>query len=370
MKFHLSCQMPEPTDATSLYRGVGPLQTLRRQTNYDLELVVGGMVNWASLKGSDAVFLQRPALDNHVRMIDMAKANGKPVWVDYDDWLYGVPHFNKAARLYGKTNIQNNMSKLIAKADVVTVSTPFLKNQIVRIIEAIAKSPQQEKNLVLDPRKVVVVPNAYDLDIMSDLSEASKSPHQNKLVAWRGSGTHDKDLLNVTPNLASVIGRHLDWTYSFIGEPFWLSMEQLDQVPGAKETTVNIVETLDPIDYLAFMTTVKPAVMIVPLDDNPFNRSKSNIAWIEATHAGAVTIAPDFEEWRRPGILNYSTPEEFEKVLEDLLRGHVDGNFLWRQSRDFILENLTLPKVNQRRQDIINCLVERTPIGPIAEKWV
>lgn len=302
-------------------------------------------------------------------MISMAKANRKQVWIDYDDWLYGVPLFNKASRIYNNPAIQNNMSTMLAKADIVSVSTPFLQEQVRSIIRRIAKGAQSEPGLLLDPSKVVVVPNAYDMDLMNPLTEAAKPPHQNKIVAWRGSGTHDKDLLCVTPALKEAIGKHLDWTYNFIGEPFWLTIEMLDEVPGIKDSNVILTETIDPIDYLGFLEKTRPALMIVPLDDCPFNRSKSNIAWIEATHAGAVTLAPDFEEWRRPGIINYTDSKDFEVKLDSFLRGELDGGYQWRQSRDFIKNTLTLTKVNERRQDIINCLVEKCPIGPVAEKW-
>jgi hypothetical protein len=45
---------------------------------------------------------------------------------------------------------------------------------------------------------------------------------------------------------------------------------------------------------------------MVPLHVSDFNRAKSNIGWIEAVHAGAITVAPDFQEWRRPGVINYA----------------------------------------------------------------
>lgn len=323
----------------------------------DLTLLVGQMVNWATLKACDAVFLQRPATEDHVRIVDMAKANGKPVWIDYDDWLYSVPQSNRASRLYNNPKIQNNMSKMLAKADVVTVSTPYLGELIRNILKRIAKGSQTETDLLLNPDKVVVVPNAYDLDIMSSLDE--KASHQRKHMAWRGSGTHDKDLLGVTEAIASCVSRNKTWTYSFIGEPFWLSMERLDEAAGEGNQNIKVVETIDPIEYLAFLKTTLPAVMIVPLDDCPFNRAKSNIAWIEATHAGAVTIAPDFEEWHRPGIINYTDAADFEAKLDSFLRGEMDGNYLWSLSRDYVREKLTLDTVNLVRESVLRKLVGR-----------
>ncbi len=324
---------------------------------YELNIQFGLNVNWATLKGCDVIFLQRPATLDHVRMVDMAKANRKPVWIDYDDWLYGVPHSNKASRLYNNPAIQNNMSSIIAKADVISVSTPHLAGLVRSIIERIKKGSQSEPGLILDPDKVIVVPNAYDEDLLADL-KATKE-RQSKHLAWRGSGTHDKDLLGVTEELARCVSNHKDWTYTFIGEPFWLSLEILDKAAGEGSNNIQVAETIDPVEYLALLRITKPAIMIVPLDDCDFNRSKSNIAWIEATHAGAVTIAPDFEEWRRPGIINYKDAADFERKMESFLRGEIDGEKHWRLSRDFILDHLTLRDVNNVREGILLKLLER-----------
>lgn len=354
------CHMPNALDATSLYRGVGPLQSLRRRMGRDIEMRIGGDVNWGTLKGIDAVFMQRPAMDSHVQILNMAHANRKPVWVDYDDDLYHVPFNNRTFKLYSNPKIQNNISTLIAKADVLTVSTPQLAETFRAILEQIGRAQQKEPGLKLSPGKIHVVPNAYDIEHLDPLSDATKAPHQRNIVCWRGSGTHDKDLMAFTPEICKAVGRHLDWTYNFVGEPFWWTMEQLDQVKGVKPTTVIQTETIDPIEYFNFLKNTLPALMIVPLEDCPFNRAKSNIAWVEATHAGAVTLAPDWPEWQRPGIINYKDAYDFELKLETFLRGGNDGMALWKQSRDFILENLTLSKVNMLREVIVRDLVERS----------
>lgn len=354
----LMCFIPNPTDATSLYRAAGPLEALARSRG-DLDLIVNPEVNWRTLKAVDAVFMQRCMLPHHVQVADMAVANGKRLWVDYDDDLYTVPSWNPTYKLYGKAATQNNVTAILAKADVVTVSTPYLQARVREILEALRSATAEKPDPThrLSPSKVVVVPNAYDTELLAPLKGEPLEP-RNPLVMWRGSATHDKDLLIHTPALARVIGRHLDWTYNFVGDPFWLAMETIDAVPGLKPTSIIRTESLDPINYFGFLRLTRPALMIVPLEDNPFNRSKSNIAWVEGTHAGAVALAPDWDEWRRPGVLTYKDPADFEVKLEGFLRGAYDHARLWVESRDFIAENLALPKVNRIRDVLLRDLTE------------
>lgn len=346
---------PNPTDATSLYRGLGPLQALRRKMGGDINLIVAPEVNWATLKGSDAIFLQRPALDHHLTIVNMALASRKPVWVDFDDDLFRIPRCNPAARIYAK--LQNNMVAIVAKATVVTVSTEALAETLRAILKRVADGKQTEAGISTDQSKIVVVPNALDdelLDLPTDY------PCPGSLVTWRGSATHDKDLALVTEQLARVIGRNLEWTYQFVGEPFWWTMERLDEVPGLKPKSITQVEPLDPIVYFDFLKKVKPAVFIVPLQDIPFNRAKSNIAWIEATYAGAVTIAPDWPEWQKPGVIRYKDAADFEKVFGAALQG---GTFdladRWHKSRDYIEENLRLTTVNRVREVVLRGMIDR-----------
>jgi hypothetical protein len=347
--------IPAPTDATSWYRGVGPLQTLRRR-NGNFELVINPVADWSTLKGADCIFMQRPCADHHVKLATMAQLNRKPMWVDFDDDLYCVPPSNRTFGLYGNQKIQNNITEIVCRADYVSVSTPRIKDVFCAVMETI-KGNESPVGFKLDPNKVVVIPNAYDEELLNPLLGLMewKQQHQRKLVMWRGSGTHDKDLWEFTPELRAVVDMHREWSVNFTGEPFWLTIERLRDIGGQRITTT---ATLDPIEYLDYLTKTAPALVIVPLDEHPFNYAKSNCVWLEATHAGAVVLAPDWPEWRRPGILNYRDKDEFRIKLDGFCRGEVDGRHLWNLSREWIFSNLTLSVVNAKRAEILLAMYE------------
>lgn len=360
------CYLPNPTDATSLYRAVGPLQALRRRGV--VNLTINAPASWALMKSADLVFLQRPALDDHRRIVDLAKANRKPVWIDYDDDLFRIPLCNRAHRVYSKPDVQKNMVDMIAKADVVTVSTEALKELVTGILRGLAggglaDEALDEGEVSLVESKVVVVPNAYDEELLRPLRDAPlvDAREQAQIVSWRGSGTHDKDLAGVTRDLCRVVEERLQWTYCFVGEPFWWTIECLREVKGAKETNIFIAPTMDPIEFFGFWSRTRPAVVVVPLDDEPFNHCKSNIAWLEATHAGAVVVAPDMPEWRRPGVTIYGPGRSFHDALASVMAMSPDDRAaLHHLSATWIANNLTLDLVNTRRAAIINALSGRT----------
>jgi hypothetical protein len=108
--------------------------------------------------------------------------------------------------------------------------------------------------------------------------------------------------------------------------------------------------------YMDAFARLGPWLHIVPLANNGFNRSKSNLAWLEATAAGAVVLAPALEEWQRPGIVNYKDASDFGNKLSRLMDEfnapgcHPNVTL----SRAYIRENLSLRCLNAQRWEILN----------------
>lgn len=339
---------PNSTDATSFYRGVGPLARMKNIT-----IGTSPEVNWGALALTDALFLQRPYTIAATKTILMAKRMARPIWVDYDDDLYAVPPSNRTAALYRSKDTQNIITDAIAKAELVTVSTQALAEKFGSMLEAM-KGQSAEPHLILDPTKIHIVPNAYDERLAQPLSgEWRRKRHQRKLVAWRGSCTHDDDLWCFAKEIRASVSAHTDWTWAFVGDPFWLLIDDLKRIPNTRDTTVIQIPSMDPIEYFSFMRETAPALIIVPLRDCEFNRAKSNIAWLEGIHAGAVTLAPDWPEWRRPGVINYFGQEDFGKKLESFVRGEIDGAKLWEEGATYVKEHMTLGRQNILRSELV-----------------
>lgn len=322
--------IPTMTDATSLYRGVGPMAHLKKKRP-DINLTFVSEVNWAVLRMTDVVFMQRPFNDDHMTIARMAKDQHIPLWIDYDDDLFSVPSDNPTHKMYSQERIKKNVATIIAMADHVTVSTDFLKRKITSL----------NKN-------ITVVKNALDSDMFRRTEEQKKS--RNKLAMWRGSNTHMRDLMTVAGEICESMDSHPSWTFHFQGYNPWFITE------GAKNAVVGAA--VDIVQYFQLMQKIRPSIMMVPLADSDFNRSKSNIAWLEGAFAGSVTIAPEFDEWKVPGCFTYKEPHDFARVFKEVAM--LGDDVLNQQSEmawEYVQDCLTLDTVNKGRSDVLNSLL-------------
>lgn len=333
-KVKILAVIPNQTDATSFYRSGGPLLALKKSWE-ELDTFSVDRHNWFVHQMCDIVFLQRPYKKDHLDIVEMAKLNGKKVWVDFDDDLFNVPFSNPAYRIYGNDQSKFNIAKIISLADHVTVSTEPLKKLL------------QDPKAVLN-KNVTVVPNAFDDNMLKRPEKVSRK----KVVFWRGSQTHHQDLWCFQDEILDKrINGPKGWTWVFQGDKPWFLYEKL------KESAL-FGDPIDIIEYFKILLPrVNPLVTIVPLYDTVFNRSKSNIAWIEGCYAGATCLVPRWEGWENPGAVTYSDVTDFGIKLKDMLAGHYDLEKMSEEGWQYIQDNLLLSKVNQLRKDVILSLL-------------
>lgn len=330
-RLRVACMVPDPEDGTSWYRAMGPLNAMVREDSR-LELVLprksfegtGWSLSWDWLSSCDVLFCQRAFLEVHVQCVKMAIALGMPVWCEWDDLLWCVPHSNPKYELFSdEAGIRKRVEEMIRLSNVVTTTTAELASR-------------------LGP-KARVIPNA--------MHGTFHVERRRQYVAWRGAAGHEEDVCSVLPQLETLarLPQLSKWTWMFCGRTPWqvekaIPATRLEMVPGA----------LLPF-WVPLLGVLAPYILVVPLLDSRFNRCKSNIAWIEGTQAGAVVLAPDWPEWHRPGVVNYKDAKDFKEQLHLLMEGYDGGMHpRVRESRDYISANLTLPQVNQARWEILN----------------
>ena len=307
-----------PHGACSFYRSHGVF--------YKLAETIGvSDIGWKTLIDADILFFERPDTAAFFEAGKIANDMNIKLWVDYDDNLLCLPSTNPHNEFYNNRNTQKNIIKNLEIADIITVATNALAEEFD----------------FLD-KKIEIIPNAHnDYIFPFEYNYSDKN-----IIIWRGSATHRGDLLRYSKQIWDIAAKYNKWNWEFIGRELWYITDNIKRK--------NILPELNLPVYFKTIKRINPAIYIVPLDFNTFNFSKSNCGWLEMTYAGAVTLAPNMPEWKRPGIINYDNPDDFQDKL-DLVIKHED---LRRENYDlsynYIKENLLLSVVNKKREKIIN----------------
>lgn len=288
---------PQPLDGTAYWRVAAPLSLLRSRAE-DFNYSIVDRVDTNAILACDVLLLQRPMLDEHVGAMETAKILGRKVWCDWDDDIFNVPANNKGVFVYGRDEFKDNARRLSRGADAITVTC-----------EALAKTFRLAAMNRDAP--VVVVPNALDPTLTVRPTTRNQLPVRR--IAWRGGDSHNEDLRAHGAAMARVAQRHEGAAlWHFLGfNPHWL----LREFPSESMTVHQWIG--DPVTYLRFLCELAPSILAVPLVDDAFNRSKSNISVLEASWVGAVPVAPDFVEGcALPGVFTYGASRSFAEALE------------------------------------------------------
>lgn len=314
--------IPNPKDATSFYRAVGPLSLLERDYEivYDT-LSAGDELPWSKMVRYDALFVQRPGTDQHLQAIRLAKQLRIPTWIDYDDDVFSIPRDNPAHLYYGRKEIKEAVETAIQVADMITVSTEALRSAYAHLSE-----------------KILVCRNAYNDALISGF----RKPKNNKIICWRGTNTHERDVRHFAPEIIKVMKENPDWTFACLGNNWWFLSEEL-------EGQYVFQATSSVVQFFAMLYEVGAAIQIVPLFDNAFNKSKSNIAWQEATIVGSACVLPTFKEWDECEGARYTNVQGFGDSLRYLINNAYHRDQMVKQSRYALSQQFALSSVNKKR---------------------
>lgn len=269
------------------------------------------------------VYMEKPINAQSLSLLDTAKKSGCRVIIDYDDNVFNIPPYNKSRAYYINQRNSHIISQCLSLADMVIVATPALE----KVYKGFNKN-------------VRVIPNAWN-DYLFQLNPVRPIGKPIHMVT-RASESHKGDFDGVLgPLSANYKDPHFKWTmYGYT--PYQLNATQLDTMNWAPLPQFFNRFFQSPIDF-----------MFVPLEVNEFNKGKSNIAWIEATIAGGVVIAPmGLPEFDQPGIIRYKDNKHLKDILQKIKKGGYDKKERVEASRE-ALQDFRLTQVNRLRVEAI-----------------
>lgn len=316
------------TDSCSFYRSSGIAHNLAKQSGHNIQSISWKdiEINWAVITMFDLIMFQRPFNKPSLDLITYIKEMNKMVWVDFDDNLMEVPPENPMYGIYNEPENKKALVNILSIADVITVTNDDLKQAYLQFNQ-----------------NIQIIPNAFNDSIFK---RPDIMPKRDKSIIWRGTETHVRDIWHYGAAINKSVIDFPDYKFIFVGYKPWFLGEQLNK---------GFMKGTDIIVYFKNVMSLAPDCVQVPLHDSPFNRSKSNIAFIEASYFGAVSIVPDW--WDAPGALKYTDQQSYYDCLNAVCSGEIDIEAANYESWEYIQDKLILSKVNKLRIEVINSLI-------------
>jgi len=210
------------------------------------------------------IFIDVPAL------LRKFKRRGLKIVYDLDDDFFNLtPEIN----LYRiRENLLKEIRTLASFADIMTVSTPQLKELSKQIFD----------------QEIVVIPNMLDLSIW----KPNKTKDDGRIrIGWAGSPTHHRDLMSIYPVLKRILNECNNVDLVFFGycpKDFLKFGERVSFIKGGSyDYYVNTLPDLG-ID-----------IGVIPVIDSAFNKSKSLIKFAEYCALGlpcVISNLPPYHE--------------------------------------------------------------------------
>lgn len=315
------------SDACAWYRNSGITHHLSKITGHNITVAKYedvSPISWGLIVQYDIIFMQNPIGKHSAILCRQIKECGKKCWIDYDDNYFCLNEENDKYEQYSTEESKNSLISILKNADVVSVPTEYLRQCFTEF----------------NPN-IWVIPNAHNDFILK--REALKP--RTKTVFWRGGQSHKYDLLFHSQAMNQLATEFQDWNFMYMGYMVW----HLTKNQNNKH-----VSGTDIILYYKTLLNICPSIMHVPLDDNVFNHCKSNIAFLEGSYAGALSIVPSY--WNLPNTLMYSNQQEYFDCMHAALSGEVDIEKYAKDSWDFVQEYFLLSKINYKRKELIKTL--------------
>ena len=266
-------------------------------------------------RGVKSVRIQRQATPHQLKFIhflkDMSKQFGFRIIYEIDDLVFSedIPEYNKFKPAFTDPNIRKCAQEIMEACDEITVTCDFMKDYY--------RSKINNQNITVIPNYPPKwwMGNFYNEKRISENFDAyEKRPR----ILYAGSGAHFDVENRVNQNddfhhvCEMIVKTRHKYQWVFLGA-FPLPLQQfvangdLEYHPWAQL-----------YNYAEKIHNLKVNMMVAPLQDNTFNKAKSDLKYIEASCFGLPVACQDLITYQDAPI-KFKTGEEMINCIEDTL---------------------------------------------------
>lgn len=343
--------------ACNYYRIFSPLQNILDQSLADVALIhqrdVGTDRAIQLALNADVILFQRPANEDWLNFIKVCRKHGKHIVSDYDDdpfntsplnpfyqyvgtepveytWADGTKEMLWSEDMVGSSgqkifNIERNIAfrdlfRLnFKKSDLVTCTTPILKDEFLKITPNVA-----------------VLPNLIDPTFWPQIPEFAKKEVR---IGWQGGYSHYEDLYEIVPVIKNVLNKYENVKFVYFGDQRFRSL--------FKDCDQSKIEWQDWVKHETYpykMTLLNLDIGICPLSNNKFNWTKSAIKWMEYSMLGCATVASNIDPYKTVidnGVTGFlvNDNKEWEMALEALIENAPQRRKMAKRAFMDVMEN-------------------------------
>lgn len=288
---------------------------------------------------------------------EMQHKHQKRFIVEMDDNYVDVPPWNEAYHSFKNgTSYRRVALDCLRAADALMVTTPHLGETYLPFNE-----------------NIYVIENS--LDFKGDRGfvgwdKVSVRKHKGIRLGWIGGRAHFNDLMMVAPVLKELLIAEPEVKLCLINSALRDSCKNLGiEYPFEGLKNVHYADRSVAINrYAAFAASFGFDIGIAPLVDCNFNRSKSNLRWLEYSALNIPTVASNighYTESVRPGqdgLLVNNTAEEWGSALRSLIEDSYARETLGRNAGKRVRKDFNVsrnsPKYLKLLKNLANASVE------------
>jgi len=243
---------------------------------------------------------------------ELADKQNKKLIYEVDDVVFAedIPMYNRNRTAFTSKEIQDSIKEILSMMDEIIVTCDYFKDYMI------------EKS---GNKNVTVVPNylmKWWFDRYYNLGKLVNQYEKNKkkpVVAIFASGTH-VDVMNrvnqqddFAPVINHIVKTRFDFEWRFYGS------YPLPLKPFIDNGQLKFMPWVQLPDFPETIANSGAQITFASLQDNHFNRCKSNIKLIEAGAIGLPCVCPDMVTYK-DAFLKYKTGDEFIDLIKSTLK--------------------------------------------------
>jgi glycosyltransferase involved in cell wall biosynthesis len=263
-----------------------------------------------------AIKFQRQATPQQLMFINMLKQlsakNKTKLIYEVDDVVFAedIPLYNRNRDAFTSKEIQDSIKQILLTMDEIIVTSEYFRDYMIE--------KSGNKNVSFIPNYLM----KWWFDRYYNLGNLVKNYDKNKkkpIVAIFASGTH-VDIVNrvnqqddFAPVIQHIIKTKTEFNWHFYGS------YPLPLKPYIDNGQMKFFPWVELTKFPEVMANSGAQLTFACLQDNNFNRCKSNIKLIEAGALGLPCVCPDMVTYK-DALIKYKTGDEFIDCIKMVLK--------------------------------------------------